>query len=350
MKREVIFMNTSGVSPEKQPTTGQDVLPKINLAYLENHPDPWVRYRTRLDLVGLPPDDPLVRQSRAEMLGHPLIKGLLAELADWPGKVLNSHKSASQPFHKLAFLAEIGLTAEDNGVSSPLAKIATHVDPHGIPRLPVGSSEGGWALCDAPLLLWIMRKMDPAGDVTGQTAAAVGYLAELARANGWPCTVSEELGSFRGPGRKADPCPYATLLMLKLLLDGRDSLPVAVTSPAVATGIQVLLDLWQESLVQHPYQFYMGTDFRKLKAPLVWYDLLHVLDVLSRSPMACRDSRYAEMLRLLNSQSDANGLFTPGSEYQAWRDWEFGQKKQPSAWLTFLAHRINLRTKRGRQE
>ena len=30
--------------------------------------------------------------------------------------------------------------------------------------------------------------------------------------------------------------------------------------------------------------FFMGTDFRKLKVPLVWYDLLHVLDVLSSFP------------------------------------------------------------------
>ena len=28
--------------------------------------------------------------------------------------------------------------------------------------------------------------------------------------------------------------------------------------------------------------FYMGTDFSKLKVPLVWYDLLHVLEVITQ--------------------------------------------------------------------
>ena len=42
------------------------------------------------------------------------------------------------------------------------------------------------------------------------------------------------------------------------------------------------MDLWQNSREKHPYQFYMGTDFRKVKAPLVWYDILHVADVLCR--------------------------------------------------------------------
>ena len=37
------------------------------------------------------------------------------------------------------------------------------------------------------------------------------------------------------------------------------------------------------------YLFGMGTDFRKLKAPLVWLDILHVLDVLSRFKVVHND-------------------------------------------------------------
>jgi hypothetical protein len=31
-------------------------------------------------------------------------------------------------------------------------------------------------------------------------------------------------------------------------------------------------------------EFYMGTDFCKHKVPLVWYDILHVVDVLTQFP------------------------------------------------------------------
>ncbi len=117
--------------------------------------------------------------------------------------------------------------------------------------------------------------------------AAVRHLVALMRANGWPCAVSKELGRFRGPGRKEDPCPFANLAMLKMLSEIED----LRDSPACRFGVETLLGLWSESASQHPYMFYMGTDFRKLKVPFVWYDLMHVLDVLSRFPWVRGDAR-----------------------------------------------------------
>jgi hypothetical protein len=147
--------------------------------------------------------------------------------------------------------------------------------------------------------------------------------------------VAKELGGFRGPGRKEDPCPYANLAMLKALSvldEWRDS-------GACRTGAETLLALWSESKTRHPYIFYMGTDFRKLKVPLVWYDLTHVLDVLSRFPWLRQDARLLDMLTVLRDKADVQGCFTPESVWTAWKDWEFGQKRIPSRWLTLLAWR-----------
>jgi len=83
----------------------------------------------------------------------------------------------------------------------------------------------------------------------------------------------------------------------------------------------------------------MGTDFRKLKVPFVWYDLLHVLDVLSRFSWLKNDPRLREMLQILKSKRGPEGRFTPESVWKVWREWEFGQKKEPSRWLTLLAWR-----------
>jgi hypothetical protein len=84
----------------------------------------------------------------------------------------------------------------------------------------------------------------------------------------------------------------------------------------------------------------MGTDFRKLKVPFVWYDLMHVLDVLSRFEWLKDDPRFLELLGVLKSKSDEQGRYTLESVWTAWKDWEFGQKKVPSRWLTLLAWRI----------
>lgn len=65
----------------------------------------------------------------------------------------------------------------------------------------------------------------------------------------------------------------------------------------------------------------MGTDFRKLKYPFVWYDLLHVVDVLSRFPYARQDERFNEMVAAIQSQADPQGCFTASSMYQSWKGW-----------------------------
>lgn len=71
--------------------------------------------------------------------------------------------------------------------------------------------------------------------------------------------------------------------------------------------------------------FYMGTDFRKLKAPSFWYDIISVVDVLSRYESVRKDSRFQEMLSLIESKQHANGLFTPEAVFQKYKEWDFGQ-------------------------
>ena len=86
--------------------------------------------------------------------------------------------------------------------------------------------------------------------------------------------------------------------------------------------------------------FGIGTDFRKLKYPFVWYDILHVVDTLSRYPFVREDSRFREMVETITSQADEEERYTASSAYQAWKGWSFADKKNPSPWLTFLVLRV----------
>ena len=303
----------------------------------------WVEYRARRDLLGQAEHDPKVSAARQRMLADARVQGLLVELAGWPGTVIASHKSAGQPFHKLTFLADLGLKVRDPGVNAIVERILEHQAEEGPFQLPMNIGEGyggtgqdtwGWALCDAPLVVYALVQFGLEEDP--QVKRALEHLVGLVRDNGWPCSVSKELGKWRGPGRKDDPCPFANLAMLKALAVSeawRDN-------PACHTGTETLLKLWSESLTQHPYIFYMGTDFRKMKVPFVWYDLLHVLDVLTRFPWLKDEPRLQNMLAVLRSKADLQGRFTLESIWTAWKDWEFGQKKTPSSWLTLMAWRI----------
>ena len=263
---------------------------------------PWVQYRTRIDFLGQSKSDPEVLQARQAMVEHPLVQGLLNELAQWPCSVLSSHKSAGHPLHKLTFVADLGLSVTDPVIKQITERILEHQVPKGpfqvLMNIPLhfggtGNDQWAWALCDSPLILYALVKFGLFKDERAQRASE--YLVNLIRENGWPCAVSPELGKFRGPGRKDDPCPYANLAMLRAL----SQIPEWRGSQACHIGAETLLVLWEERRMRHPFMFYMGTDFgpqgkcrafslgrsvSKLKAPFIWYDIMHIVEVLTGFP------------------------------------------------------------------
>lgn len=306
--------------------------------------DPWVRYQTKLELLNEPKKS--LKSLKSEIITHPQIQQIIKELTNWPGKVLNSHRSAAQSFHKLSFLADLGLTKEDKEIDIISKKVMKHISKEGLFELSTnipkhfggsGKDEWAWALCDAPLILYSLLKF---GYKDEKVLKGVKYILTLIRDNGWPCKVSDELGKFRGPGKKDDPCPFATLACLKMLTQVEDS----KNSKQAKIGVECLLNLWQNSKKLHPYIFYMGNDFRKLKAPLFWYDILNVADVLSQFEFARKDKRFLDMIKVIKSKADKDGKYTAESVYREFKDYEFGQKKTPSRWVTLVVDRILKRT------
>jgi hypothetical protein len=281
--------------------------------------------------------------AREAMLADIPVREQLSELAGWPGPPLKRHNDAGHLLHKLVFLAEAGIKASDPGVqaitqrilqyqsSQGAFQIMANVDPH---FGGTGQDTRAWMLCDAPSALYALIKMGLHDDARVQRA--IQHLTSLSFESGWPCAVSPEMGKFRGPGRKTDPCPYATLISLKTLA----LVPEWRNSQVCRTGAETLLHLWEQRQERRPYLFAMGTDFAKLKAPLVWYDILHVLEVLTQFNWLHEDRRLIEMLAVLKSKADGEDLFTAGSVWKAWSVWEFGQKKVPSFGITFLSCRI----------
>jgi len=69
-------------------------------------------------------------------------------------------------------------------------------------------------------------------------------------------------------------------------------------------GAEIALGLWADSRPRHPYMSFMGTDFRKLKAPLVWYEILHPVDVLSQYPELLGDGRLRDMAEVDQLEGD----------------------------------------------
>jgi hypothetical protein len=310
--------------------------------WLMNGPS-WLKYRVLIDLMDMPVDSGAVVTARLALLKDPQISGLIGELADWPGPALKRHNDAGHPLHKLVFLADLGLHKYDQAIDPIVRKVLQNQSESGAFQVMVNVSPAyggsgqdilGWALCDNPSVLYSLAKTGLRQDVRIQKAAQ--HLAGLAFESGWPCVVSPEMGKFRGPGRKTDPCPYATLIALKSLAQ----LPEWKEHAVCRRGAESLLVLWEQRKERKPYLFAMGTDFAKLKAPLVWYDILHVTDVLTQFPWLLADRRLLEMLAIIRAKADPEGRFYAESVWKSWSSWDFGQKKTPSYWVTFLALRI----------
>ena len=304
---------------------------------------PWTRYRCLLDLLDQPEDDSEVQATRAEMLAHPQVQEMIAEASTWPGYPLKRHNDAKHPIYKFSTLADFGVRADDPGMSVGIEAVMAHQSPDGAfqslmnihPRYGgTGDETWVWMLCDAPTLLYALLAFGLGSDERVQRA--VDHLIGFVDDNGYRCIVAPALGKFRGPGRKADPCPIVNVYALKALAQ----VPELRDSPAARSCTEMLLWHWEHQTERKIYMFGIGTTFRRLKYPFVWYDVLHVVDALSRFPFVHADPRFRDMVETITAQADANGCYTAGSMYKAWKGWEFADKKSPSPWISFLALRI----------
>jgi hypothetical protein len=299
-----------------------------------------VRYNTYINLKKISGNSPDVSKVKTEMLRHPKIQRLIQESKTWHATPLKRHNDAGHPIHKISILADFGLEKNDPGISDIVSSIISHQSKNGsfqsLLEIPEryggkGTPEMGWMLCDAPTLLFCLQKMKVKDR---RVDHAVDHLLSLVDGNGWRCRTSS---GFRGPGRKADHCPYANLIALKALVEN----PKLRYSDEVQKGVDAQLDHWTNRDGRKIYLFGIGTTFSRLKYPLVWYDILHVLDVLSLIPYAMDDPRFIEMLDIVNSKQLDDGSFKPESVWRAYKDWSFGQKRESSSWITYKVAHIN---------
>jgi len=96
--------------------------------------EPRVRYRTRVDLLGVPPNDPDVLADRTAALAHPLVRAQIDSALTWPGPVLKRHNQANHPLHALDLAAELGLTHEDESGRELADRVLAQCGDDGIPR------------------------------------------------------------------------------------------------------------------------------------------------------------------------------------------------------------------------
>ncbi len=303
----------------------------------------WVKHRILIDLLDQKKDDQKVADLKSQLVKDPDIKMIMDELSQWPGQVIKNHKKADLLIHRLSFLTDIGLDKTIPEFMTILKKVMANQSKEGpfevminIPKVfgGTGMDQISWILSNAPVVVAALVKAGLEDNT--KVNNAIDYFLTLRQDNGWPCKAAPDLGKFKGPGKKGDPCPFASLNVLKILACSNSH----KQSEAAKKGAEAMLNLWEERKNRKPFLFAMGTDFKKLKAPFVWYDILHVVEVLSHFKWVYADERFKEMIDIIKQKKEPDGRYKAESVWMVYKNCDFGQKKEPSRWITFLVYRI----------
>ena len=258
---------------------------------------------------------------------------------------LKRHNDAGHPLNMLLFLVDNGITKADgltgvydqmmnNTIDNAFSVVLNINERYGGSGQPLNS----WISCDLPLTTYISIKLNH-NKIEAAHKKAIEKVTGLMEDDKWKCKSCDNLGNFRGPGKKNDECPITTLNVLKLLtLTPSDEFVYEKEA-----AVKILLNLWNDRKIRKPFLFGMGTDFLKLKYPLIWYDILNLMSVLSQFPEALKTKEYKQLFTELKKNTDENG-FIPQSVYRFWKNFDFGQKKTTSTYIEKVYREIESRS------
>lgn len=330
----------------------------VPTSWLLSSDEPWARHHALIHVLDHPEDDGEVARVRAAVVAHPAVQALAGSLPDWEApQELSGHNHPAFAPNRLRLLWDMGIRAGDHPrVDATLEAMLRHQDPDGrfqsfsaMSRLPAPA----WCSlpCDGHALLETLALYRVGGAALERAALRVEADATFtAQGPGWLCRPDPTL-PFRGPGRKGDLCPQATVEALRGLgrLGSRSQVP--------STAARTLLQVWLRRGREQPYMFGHGQRFKAAKWPRTWYDAGAVLEALAPTPDAWEagDERRAvvELLACwLAYNLDASGRVTPRSTFKGFETWSFGQKKAPSPFATAVvwgvAHRFGDRVEEAR--
>ena len=319
------------------------VLPEATRMWLLESPEPYIRYQAQR-LITPDASDSLLLD------GDPFIQESLAIISQWRDEVLTRHDKPGLAMHRLAMLADLGVTARTTGCTTIIDDLLSNIEDDGIfsinimiPKVFGGTNEvtKEWTICDFPVVVYGLLSL---GVVDMRLDRSVSRLMDLAGESFYPCCSS--IPKFKGPGRRGGMCPYANLLVARAL----SASAVGRASDAAQKAAGAVLDHWANRKTEKPFLFGMGTDFKKLKFPMVWYNLLHVLSGIFEINGMADDARYLDMEGVLRSKLDEVGRVKPESIYMIYKSHEWSDKKAPSRLLTILVHRVLMTAERRRSE
>jgi hypothetical protein len=295
---------------------------------------PWLKYAVDTQLLDLKCDAlPVVHDKSISLLINKLKDSQIGIPALKSGKV--SYRSTGNAFWDLHFLADIGLNIVDLGLGNEVEEFFKLQLSDGSFVLQEGTKPSYY--CISSIILSSLAKAGYKEDPRVKK-----YLQNIIDSQrldgGWHCAVSRAKGQRL---QDSESCPMDTVNILMLLGQYEEFR----MDKRFKGAIDLILNHWGRRTEKwRPYGFGIGTEFVKLKYPVVKYGVLRVLDVLSMFPYAVKKDEFKEILDVAEQKS-ADSRYYAESVSRSYSEFDFGQTREPSRWITFLINRIQKRVK-----
>jgi hypothetical protein len=319
--------------------------------WLLSQKEPWVVLNTRRDLLGQSADDPEVKKAYEALKKNKSVEDLFKELKVWPQeRRLGKAYDPKDSLWKLALLADFGLKRDDSRVTAVAKKVFDAQAPE---PAPPGFLHGGFDhtkswdkrpyICISHVMTYALARFGYLDDERLQRVYK--YIADWQRLDGgWHPTQATLPGGER---EHDESCPFGTVNVLRAV----GANPSLVKGDLARKGVEFVLSCWERRAEPYrPVGFGIGSTFKKLQCPFVQHQILKTVDTLSNFPAALDDERYEDLLATAIDKQSSEGLFTPEGINKVFAEFDFGQKKMPSPWITFLVARAYYRLEHHRKE
>ncbi len=294
----------------------------------------WLKYGVRKQLLSEEPDKNItaIKKEVKELLS--VINGK----AKGFNSLLRGDVSYKQELYwYLFFLSDIGLSVDYFNFNKNFQKILELEDENH--KFLLSKEMKPDYFCISSIILTAMVRMSE--DVKNKLHPHLNTIMSAQRADGgWHCAKNRAIGKKL---EKSESCLMDNLNILMLFGEYEEY----KNDKRFEGAIDLLLEHWRRRHEKwRPYGFGIGSNFKKLRYPAFKYGILRVLDVLSLYPYGVKQPEVREMFDDVLKKSD-NGRYKPESVSKMFKGFDFGQKKEPSRWITFLIYRIENRLGSG---
>jgi len=307
--------------------------------------NPWTRYRTLTDLLEYEKDSKEVNEAHACLIKDKSIIKLIQETSEWMPKAATRNNDPQITYFKLRMLSEFGLDMNDPGIDDIYKKATKHIQEDifackgRIPERPEKGHEfvkpdlaaDVWHIspCNSPVITYSLYGL---GYRTDMVMKSIDKLKSFWDSEiGWFCHFFFVEGQHK---KVKSGCPIAGMMALDVF-SVLPELKESIFSKNAYAPI-----LFHKVFGKTLYYFGRSKKFWTLKYPFAWYNGLYLADVLSRFDFLKKSPVLQECIDWIIQNQDKNGRFKPTSIYMPYKDWDFGNKKEPSPWITLLSCRV----------